>query len=418
MAPVWLKHLRGALAAFFLVLVTLVGCDSGVIDGDGRIYAGGRHFGLAIGFDQGVAGIGAVDSGEVFVLREATGGWMLGEALRRPANAPAAAFYGWSVDLANNTLVVGSPILSQEISTIRGRFYIYDVSGGTATLEGEIFPPEPASGRTFGTTVAISSDRIATRAGYAQGALGVAISPAAVLVHTRTQNGWTQEAQIDDPAYNPDRGRLGTENGFGSGLGLDGDRLVIGSPAEQVDGISEAGNVRIYERRGSQWDLSAELQPPVAASRLRFGGGIAVDGALIAVVSRTRTVEGEVGSGAIFVYRNTGGTWAFEAELRPPGLGFLDSYGYALDADGDRIAVSAAGRAQTRGSVFVWARQPSGAWELEAELFPDSLGPGSAFGEDVALDGDRLLAGAIGVKGFRGGVYEFRRQGSAWAQVR
>ncbi|MFN3595890.1 MAG: hypothetical protein ACK41D_01305 [Rubricoccaceae bacterium] len=411
------RRLLVAAGAVCLCAGALLGCDTGITGSDGRIYAGGRHFGNAIGLDGDLAVVGAVDSGEAFVLRRTTGAWVRTSALRRLGKTPDVDLFGWGLSLSGSTLAVGAPIMSlPEIATVPGRVYVYRVSGEAPVLEAELFPPEPMTNRTFGVRVSASGDRVAATVGGATGEFGQVVSPNAVLLYTRGSDGWTEEARIDDPAHDPASG--GTSNGFGGGLALDGNRMAIGSGGEAAGGLRTVGRVRVYERSGAIWQLAAEIEPPQITENLRFGGGLALDGPLLAVASRTREVAGELGAGAVFVYRHTGAAWVFEAELRPPDLGFLDSYGFALDADGDRVVVSAAGRARTRGSAFVWVRRPTGAWELEAELFPEGRGSGTAFGEDVALDGDRLLVGAIGVAGFRGAVYEFRRQGSAWAQVR
>lgn len=124
--------------------------------------------------------------------------------------------------------------------------------------------------------------------------------------------------------------------------------------------------------------------------------------------------------GAAYVFRQTSGTWAFEGRLRPPDTG-SDNYGFTVAADsgplGDRVAVAATRRSRSRGSVFVWVRRPTGTWELEAELWPTGSDVG-AFGEGLALEGDRLLAGSIYADGARGGVYEFRLGTDGWRPVR
>ena len=412
-----------------LLAALATGCDSGVTGGDGRIYPGGKHFGRSVALDGDIALVGADDSDEAFVLSDIGGAWRV-DARLQPAGYPDRGsggsetnnvLYGWDVGLDGDVAVVGAPILASGREAEPSRAFIYERRSGVWVEAAELRPPVPTPGAQlgiFGLTVAASNGRVAVgMKANSTPISGEAIDPAAILIYERVGDRWTETARVEETVLS----REGRSSGYGRGMDLDGDRLVVSS-AQWTDGPKYTGVVSVYERSGATWPLTATLAAPAPHESGPIGSVLALDGPLLAAVSLTREVEGEVGSGSVFVFRESGGAWAYEAELRPPDLGFLDSYGYAVAADsgpaGDRVAVSAAGRAQTRGSVFVWVRRPSGAWELEAELWPEGRGSGTSFGEGVALDGDRLLAGAIAVGSYEGAVYEFRRGPDGWAQVR
>ena len=314
--------------------------------------------------------------------------------------------------------VVGAPVLDL---TSPGRAFIYEREGDAWAEVAELFPDDPPTGSErgfFGLPVAVSDGRVAiTLRAAIDLQTNEVVDPAAVLIYERSASGWAETARVEETELSP----YGRSEGFGIGMALDGDLLAVGSPGQDVNGVRAAGAVRVFERSGTAWPLTATLTAPAPRTNDQLGTTVALDGPLLAAAAVAREVEGELGSGSVLVFRQAGGAWAYEAELRPDGLGFLDSYAFALDADagpdGERVAVSAAGRERTRGSVFVWVRLPSGAWELEAELWPEGRGRGTGFGEGVALDGDRLLAGAIGVEDPEGAVYEFRRGPDGWRQV-
>lgn len=74
-----------------------------------------------------------------------------------------------------------------------------------------------------------------------------------------------------------------------------------------------------------------------------------------------------------------------------------DEFGASLDLDGDRLAIGAPRAdddAGGTGAVYVFVRAESGGWNLEAKLVADESQPGDRLGQSVALDGDRLVAGA------------------------
>lgn len=400
----------------------LAACDTGgIASGDGRIYAGGTYFGKYLALDGDAALASAYGSDEAFVLRHSADGWEREAQLTPPRQLPEDALFGWSVALDADIAVIGAPVFGTASETVPGRAYIYEKRGTTWERTAELVPPQPAAGARlgyFGLPVAVSEGRVAVTSNASTASPSdEVVGPAAVLIYERTATGWMETARVEETELSPN----GRTEGFGYGMALDGDRLAVGSPGQDVGGVQGAGVIRVYERAGTAWPLAATLTVPRPQERDVVGESVALDGPLLAAASTSHEVEGELGSGAVFVFRQTSGTWAYDGMLRPPDLGFLDSYGYALDADagpgGERVAVSAAGREGTRGSVFVWVRQPSGAWELEAELWPEGRGRGTGFGEGVAIEGDRLLAGAIGVGGEEGAVYEFRRGPSGWEQV-
>ena len=359
--------------------------------------------------------------------------------MARRRSAPAAGFpdrgsggfsvnnvlYGRAVGLDGDVAVVGAPIFASGREAEPARAFVYERRGGAWAEAAELRPPTPTPGAQlgfFGLPVDVSAGRVAVRASSASSASAEGVAdPGVVFLYERSGSGWVEVARVVETELEPANG-LGLGSGFGSGMALDGDRLAVGSGGQNVGGIRDAGLVRVYHRSGTSWPLVATLGAPSPRRNDQLGAVVALDGSVLAASAIAREVEGEVGAGSVLVFREAGGAWAFEAELRPPGLGFLDSYGFAVAASsgpaGDRVAVSAAGRAQTRGSVFVWVRRPSGAWALEAEVWPEGRGPGTSFGEGLALDGDRLLAGAIAVDGERGAVYEFRRGPGGWAQVK
>ncbi len=422
------SSLRLTGTAWLLFAVLLAGCDSdGAVGGDGRIYAGGGYFGQAIALDGDVALVGANDTDEAFVLSRTESAWRV-ESRLQPDGYPDEGsggtdnnvLYGWDVGLDGDVAVVGAPIFARGREAEPARAFIYERRGGSWVEAAELRPPTPTPGAQRGISglpVAVSAGRVAVRTQDNSTPIsGETIDPAAVLIYERVEGKWTETARVEETELSP-QGR--TEN-FGVGMDLSGDRLAVASPTRDLGGVSNLGVVEIYERDGTSWPLVATL--PAFSPETGHGSSVALDGSLLAVAALARKVEGEVGQGSVLIYREAGGVWAYESELRPADLGASDLYGIALAADsgplGDRVAVGATSRARARGSVFVWVRRPSGTWELEAELWPEGIGAGAVFGEGVAIDGDRLLAGAIYDRDEQGSVYEFRLGSEGWVQVR
>jgi hypothetical protein len=408
------------LALLAACALLLVGCDSGgPVSGDGRIYAGGVLFGRELALDGDVAIVSAVASNEAFLLRHDGRTWRTTSRLRPPRSRLAYPGFGWSVALSEGVAVVGMPELDVYADDA-GAAFVYERAGERWARVAELRPADLSPDATFGLTVAVSSRHIAVGApsdGIVRLNTENSTDWGTVHVFTRTEGSWTRTARLRNPSSRPSAGGL-TGDPFGARVALDGNRLAVHAGSLAELGVQNSDLVRLYEFDGEGWPEVARLSVPDARPNDRLGAeGIAIDGPTLVASAVGRTREGVAGAGAVFVYREEGGAWALEAELMPDDLAYLDSFAQAVAVSGDRVAVGAPGRSMTRGSVFVYVREPSGSWRLEAELWPEGQGRGTRIGESVALEGDRLLAGAIGVSGERGAVYEFRREGSTWRQV-
>ena len=130
--------------------------------------------------------------------------------------------------------------------------------------------------------------------------------------------------------------------------------------------------------------------------------------------------------GAVYIFKRTGTTWALEQEISDQSSGFTsllrgDVFGSSVSLDGDRLAAGAlyddGHSGSSTGAVYVFKRTGT-TWALEQEISDQSSGftalrADDWFGNSVSLDGDRLAVGARGDDGASGtntgAVYTFHR---------
>jgi hypothetical protein len=99
----------------------------------------------------------------------------------------------------------------------------------------------------------------------------------------------------------------------------------------------------------------------------------------------------------------------------------LDGFGEHLSVRGDVAIVGAWNDEDTIepvdgfafGSAYV-LRRIDDAWTEEQKLLPSDPESEKRFGYDVAVDGDALIVGAVGVDGYTGAVYFYARVGGVW----
>jgi hypothetical protein len=183
-----------------------------------------------------------------------------------------------------------------------------------------------------------------------------AVEAGAVYVFTRTAGVWTQEAYLK--ASNTNAG-----DRFGLGIGLDGDTLIVGARLEAGggNGINEdeadnsapnAGAAYVFTRAGGTWSQQAYLKPSNGGPGLNFGGTVAIVGDIIAVGARLEDsnatgINGNQGnntapdSGAVYLFKRTGGVWAQQAYVKASNSNSGDQFGVHVAVSGNTLIVGA-----------------------------------------------------------------------------
>ena len=310
----------------------------------------------------------------------------------------------------------------------------------------------------FGRRVAISGDRAAVSAD-AENSMG------AVYAYELDGDSWTL-AQKVLPAD------LEFLDRFGFSLVMEGSTMIVGNPRDD-DQAADSGSVVVFEHDGAQWAEITELTPSVGVELGQFGWSLALDGDVLVVGAIGDESPGENNTGAAWVFRHDGTEWVEEQRLSVPGLddfdelGFAvavdgddvfvaavnddgvgidsgavytfsydgvewnegqklvsgdiaggDWFGWALDVDGDLLAVSAPqhdAAAENSGALYFFER-PGGVWVESDKIVPDGAGAFENFGWSVDLEGPRMVVGAAAADSFSGALYLFQDVGTQWLE--
>jgi len=178
----------------------------------------GSYYGWSVGLDGDTAAVGAPGWGEVFTYQHDGSTWQVGERIPDPIWGSARSF-GRAVSLQAGTLVVGTPGDS-EMRDGAGAAYVYrQTETGGWMGEAKLLPPptNPAqklTGAYYGSTVGISGDLLVMggpQADVAQEQDG------AVLVFKRMDGVWTYGTALtafDAGSYDYLGAGLGIDNGM------------------------------------------------------------------------------------------------------------------------------------------------------------------------------------------------------------
>jgi choice-of-anchor B domain-containing protein len=186
---------------------------------------------------------------------------------------------------------------------------------------------------------------------------------------------------------------------FGNAAVVDGDQVFVGEPVYD----QRSGVVYVFERDGSgAWSQVQRLEPASGEVQNRFGIRLAKQDDVL-LVSATRA---DAGTGAVYVYREQGGSWTESGRIEVENRSPADSLGSGLAIDGDWVMVGSISDNGGRGAAYAF-RRDGDDWVQHSKMTPTQLLPEDRFGSDIALLGDRMLVSASSAGGGQGAVYAF-----------
>lgn len=387
-------------------------------------------------------------AGSVLVFIWYNGGWFFQQKLVAETNRLAGSYFGFSVDISGDTIIVGAP----ECGTY-GTAYVFDRSYGVWSQTTELpFVPFQANYATtffkpinsYGASVAIDKDNIVI--GFPHGYtkyhdkyFSGTNSEGCAFAYSKINDVWTLETTLT--SYGED---IGIPNGAqpGNNLGItvsvkDG-IAIVGSPMQGYDDsganpLTNSGAVYIYRRtaNGSSfvWKFDQKLAGGAndRVTNDQFGSSAAVYGNTIAISAINHPYDANdtnyfAGAGAVYVWTIDNGSIDFQQKITAVGTNARNTnayFGASISLIDDMIAIGAPGTTYdvngfnvgaNYGAVFVFVRTNNN-WAIQEWLSspqfdtnkqlisPSTSGAVSQyFGKSIALnqseDVIRLLIGS------------------------
>jgi len=313
-------------------------------------------------------------------------------------------YFGGSVAIDGNTVVVGAPNF---VNHLTGEVYVFVKPGSSwkdMTQTAVLTASDGADGANFGTAVAISGDTVVVGApaanvngNFAQGEAYVFVKPS---------KGWkstTETATL-----------LATDGisycAFGSGVGISGNTVVVGSPG----GASNAGSSYIFVQPVGGWvDMTetAELTASDGVDDDDFGAAASISGNTVIIGAQNEGTA--IGSSYIFVEPPAG--WANmteTAELTASDRMEGDYFGWSVSLSGNTAVVGSP--YDGRGAAYVFV-QPVTGWSSMTETAKLTAPAGTEIGMSVAISPQAVVAGAPFTNPVhQGAAYVFLKPDGGW----
>ncbi len=350
------------------------------------------QFGSALAIDGDTVLVGAYrdneaarKAGAAYLFQpDGNGAWR--EVKFTASDAAQLALYGTSVAVSGDKLSVGAPHDSG-LARRAGAAYIYSPDGNGDWREHKLTASDGASEDYFGSAVAASGGAILI------GAPGKVTehgdTGAAYLYRPDGNGGWHEHQFVASDAEYLDY--------YGRSVAIDGDNILIGTGIDEGPG-SYSLAAYLYQPDGKGGWNEYKFARSDSEDGGRFGGSLAISGDNILIDALS---FGRQGDAAAYLYQPDGeGGWRETKLAPPPSVAERSVRG--VDISGDRLIVGVGSildgpmdhqTVRLPGAAYLYQPDGAGEWHTETLAIADANHMES-FGSAVAMSGDNVLIGA------------------------
>ena len=312
-----------------------------------------RWFGYSVAIDGDTVVVGApayAAAQEAYVFRWNGSTWNE-EAKLTAVGTATTVYFGWSVAISGDTIVVGDP------EDAAGSAYVFVRNGGTWSLQDTLLASDRGTSDLFGCSVAISGD---TATIGAPGDNDNGDLSGSAYVFEGSDGIWSEQTKLtanDGVAW----------DFFGWSVSVRGDAAVIGAPGKAIDSATDVGAAYVFRSNGSTWSEEARLLASDGGQNKGFGRSVAIneDTALIGAPAKSVTDSSAEAPGSAYVFERSGSNWSERSKLLASDGVDEDAFGWSVAVSGDNAVVGA-----PAGSV----------------LGDPSFGPGAAYVYDLSIN--------------------------------
>jgi hypothetical protein len=387
------------------------------VSGDTVVVGAREEASNATGVNGNQADNSSPSAGAAYVFVRSGTDWTQ-QAYLKASNTDVGDFFGGSVAVSGNTMVVGAFREDSNATGANGNqgnngflggdsgaAYVFVRSGTGWTQQAYLKASNAGATDFFGESVSVSGDTVVVGAREeASNATGVngrqgnnrALSAGAAYVFVRSGTDWTQQAYLK-------ASNTGVGDRFGGSVAVSGDTVVVGAPFEysnatgvnapptggtgtQADNSAgDSGAAYVFVRSGTDWTQQAFLKASNTGANDRFGGAVAVSGDTVVVggAGEGSNASGVNGNQANNSFSDAGAAYLFTGvgPVTPPVAGLTL-----------RLAPGAGGERR-----FIATGIPGGAHRLQAAAAiagPWTDVPGAAAAGTAAANGELLLEDA------------------------
>ncbi len=329
--------------------------------------------------------------GAAYVFVRAEGGWAL-QAELVPSSRGQDDYFGYSVAIDKDTVVVGAPLGEFRGRSEEGAAYVFAGSDGAWSQQAILGAPSRTTGQAlFGLSVDIDGDEIIIGSpGYG--------NTGAAFVFARSANTWALQATLRDQPQSEPHTITGYPD-IGTAVSIQRGTAVVSIPSASEDTGNQIGAAWVFIRSNAGWEHQATLSPSAPIDRSRFGHTLALDnGRIVVGAPNAHRADGEE-IGLAYVFQQSGASWRQVSVLEAIDGLDDDMFGSSVALGGDRLLVGAAqsdtDELENAGAVYVFSGGDN-VWTLTGKLTAWDANGHEMFGTSVSLAGTEAIVGSGG----------------------
>lgn len=321
--------------------------------------------------------------------------------------------FGRSVDHTNLTAIVGS---SDDIyGESSGSAYIFLYENETWVQSSQLIPDEGNAHDGFGISVAISDNNIAV-VGAHRADIESVVDAGAAYIFEKVDDTWSQQTKLIASDYQE-------SECFGVSTCISNNIVAIGAYQADISGKVDVGAVYIFEYSNGTWTQVEKIISPDGEAGDHFGRSVDISGDRIIIGAPSHDSQGMVSSGAAYFYEKLNNSWNFSVKLVAGDVKGGADFGYDVSISGDNALIGATG-AYTgiikSGAAYVFEFDGS-EWSQTNKLVASDAANDDYFGKSVDITNTTAIVGADWAdpdeKYSAGAAYIFESNGEDWSQT-
>ncbi len=259
-------------------------------------------------------------------------------------------------------------------------------------------PEDPKSRDHNSLGFGVSGDVAISDGIYYVGQTGSSLNNGSIYIYTPNGLNGLDQDEILAPIQN----ELGFD--FGYSVAVDGDWMVVGAPHR----AHLNGRAFIYKRStNNKWTLFQTIDNSLRSED--FGSKVAISNSHILIGDRY--VDEERGAVYAFTFETNTNTWVENSIITYNGIGPDGYFGHDLTIESDKAIIGT-----RNGNTAVYYQFENNIWEEKQVLTPDRYQTKGRFGFSVSINGNKA---AIGYPGYdeKGLIEIYNLDGDTWSKI-
>jgi gliding motility-associated-like protein len=355
----------------------ILASDGAALDWFGRDISISEDY-LVVGA-PGAMSAGNNSAGAIYIYsKDSNCNWVNEQKLITPDNS-GNDWFGYSVSISGNTLVVGAPYKDEFVEN-SGAAYIFELDGNDQwNFKQKLTADDATYFFLFGFSVYNTSDYIAIQAA----GNGVSDNNGTVYLFEKNQNGdWAHTQKI---APNT----ITKSYSFGKSISISGDYLVLGNPSHS-DINNNQGAVHIYQKNGvGIWDNETIIIASDGATEDYFSESVSLYENTL-VVGAPYTDDFGENTGSVYLYKSDGNNnWNMEQKILASDEQESAAFGYSVQIHENKFIAGALnhnGLSTNAGAAYTYILTENAEWSAAEIYYAFDASTNDSFGHQVGIN--------------------------------